>query len=155
MVDLTMAALTYTLAVSLAPPNCHIASTASDFEELRLQAIGGGEGFVGAFKDIESAYYDVRNLASIEERREGWQFLSGETVSDDFWNIGQPGLVPLFGVEDTPSIGVYVGGGLNAESLTYEAPGAYYKCCYSVVPTCFDTDRANLENVLIPVVMNA
>ena len=71
---------------------------------------------------------------------------------DDFWNVGQPPLIGLFNVEDTPNVGLYTGTGLNAVSLTETAPGAYYKCCYGVVPTCFDTDQSALENVLIPVI---
>ena len=152
MIDVSMAEFTYAQAVSLAPPNCHIASSASDFEELRLQATGGGApGFVGAYTDIEQAWNDIRNLEDIDTRRSGWSFLSGESVLDEFWNAGQPALAALTDVELTPSVGLYTGTGMSAVPLGSTADGAYYKCCYSVVPTCFGTDVANLQNVLVAV----
>ena len=150
-VDLSTTELTYTLALALAPPNCYLASAATDFQELRLQAIGGGPGFVGAFKDEEEAYED-RNESDIDDRRSGWSFLDGSAIQDDFWNLNQPMRTTSVDPADTPSVGSYSPPGLDAVSLEFAGAGAYYKCCFSVLPDCYDPSPTNLQNVLLPVI---
>lgn len=143
---------TFHLAVNLAPPRCYLASVESNFEERQLESACTTEsclGFVGAFKDLEDAYED-RNDEDVHVRRDGWHFLDGAAVDDQLWaSDSQPPQTSSTKLVDTPSVALFNQDGLLGVSLDETAPGAYYKCCFEVIPACFDKHPTDLDNFLL------
>ena len=148
--------LTYAMAHSLAPPNCHLASV--DMQEqggarrrLSDTAQAGPPGWVGVFKDFEAAYQD-QSAADVEIRRQDWiNVADGTAVDPMLWLPNQPAQVLSDDTEETPYVAMLVpGAGLVGATPTMTAGGAYYECCAEVLPSCFGSGLESLEDVLVP-----
>eukprot|EP00977_Amphora_coffeiformis_P001301 scaffold267_cov192-Amphora_coffeaeformis.AAC.15 len=159
--------LTYALAHSLAPPNCHLAPVETEQDAARLAAVAMrlgmegqpvGPGWVGVFKDLETAFED-QTSADVEVRREDWVNVDGSSVDPMVWTDGQPQQIMSHDttlIEYVAVFNPFAPGLVSVPPTETTGPnvqGAYYECCAEVLPSCFESGLESLEDVLLPILL--
>ena len=150
--------LTYSLAHSLAPPNCQLASVETEQDLMRLLEVGqSAPGWVGAFKDLESAFED-QNSTDVSVRRDGWINVDGSSVDPMVWADNEPELIMSTDTTLIEYVAILTSDGLvssiPSETDLALVQGAYYECCAEVLPSCFGSGLESLEDVLLPLIQS-